>query len=225
MANQDSGQEPILNGITTGESSSTTNVYSRNPMPIEVHTKSGNPIEVNINSQLTTKDIYYTLCQRRDFTLTQLWQQCILMSVFLLLCISGYILIHIFLKELVTELQKLNRILFVISTIFSVIWVKIIAKRTQNHYKSYNQAISELEQNIQYATPKTKNYTNIHANTQNEIIYLYSYLLNILLGALIIGTGIYFNWEQENKSNLLLFIGLSLILPYKLIWIKICKLI
>lgn len=224
MANQDSGQEPILNGITTGESSSTTNVYSRNPMPIEVHTKSGNPIEVNINSQLTTKDIYYTLCQRRDFTLTQLWQQCILMSVFLLLCISGYILIHIFLKESVIELQKLNRLLFVISNIVSVIWV-IIAKYTQKYYKSYNQAISELEQNIQYATPKTKNYTNIHANTQNEIIYLYSYLLNILLGALIIGTGIYFNWEQENKSNLLLFIGLSLILPYKLIWIKICKLI
>lgn len=215
MANQDSGQEPILNGITTGESSSTTNVYSRNPMPIEVHTKSGNPIEVNINSQLTTKDIYYTLCQRRDFTLTQLWQQCILMSVFLLLCISGYILIHIFLKELVTELQKLNRILFVISTIVSVIWVKIIAKRTQNHYKSYNQAISELEQNIQYATLKTKNYTNTHANTQNEIKYLY--LSNILLGTLIIGIGIYINWEHENdRSNLLLlFIGLLPIIPYK----------
>lgn len=213
MANQDSGQEPILNGITTGESSSTTNVYSRNPMPIEVHTKSDNPIKVNINSKLTTKDIYYTLCQRRDFTLTQLWRQCILMIIFLLLCISVYILIHIFLKELVTELQKLNMRLFVISTIISVICV-FIAKRTQKDCESYNQAISKLEQNIQYAT--------LYANTQNEIIYLYSYLFNILLGALIIGTGIYINWEHGNKNNLLLFIGLLLIIPYKLIY-KICK--
>lgn len=87
MANQDSGQEPILNGITTGESSSTTNVYSRNPMPIEVHTKSDNPIEVNINSKLTTKDIYYTLCQRRNLEVSYLWQYFISFIAFSLLCL------------------------------------------------------------------------------------------------------------------------------------------
>ncbi len=146
MTNQDQKQTHIFN--TKSESSSTTNVYSRNPMPIEVHTKSDNPIEVNINSKLTTKDIYYTLCQRRNLEVSYLWQYFISFIAFSLLCfIIDIVLISKITPTAVFHIKILPFALEVIGLVCSILWT-YMAKKINTHHEKYEKAISDIERKV-----------------------------------------------------------------------------
>lgn len=126
-----------------------TNVFAKgNGMPIEVHTKSGNPIEVNINSQLTTKDIYYTLCQRRDLEVSHSWQCFILLSAFSLLCFTiDIILISKITPTAISHIKILPFVLEAIGIVCSILWIKT-AKKSNTRHEKYEKAISKIEKEV-----------------------------------------------------------------------------
>lgn len=133
-----------------GSLKTTTNVFAKGEgMPIEVHTKSGNPIEVNINSKLTTKDIYYTLCQRKNLEVSHSWQYFILLNAFSLLCFTiDIILISKITPTAVFHIKILPFALEGIGIACPILW-SYMAKRSNTRYEKYEKAISDIERNVQ----------------------------------------------------------------------------
>lgn len=115
-----------------------TNVFAKgNGMPIKVHT----------DSELTTKDIYYTLWRCRDFELSHLWQRSIFLSAFLLLCFTGYGVLILKIaeaSEYSLNLHILGGILGVVAGVFSCMWI-MMAKGSKAWYEKYEKDILAFE--------------------------------------------------------------------------------
>ena len=110
-----------------------------------IFVKENIPIEGNINSKLTTKDIYYTLCQRRDLEVSYLWQYFISFIAFSLLCfIIDIVLISKITPTAVSHIKILPFALEVIGCVCSILWI-YMAKKINTHHEKYEKAISDIE--------------------------------------------------------------------------------
>ncbi|WP_455637353.1 RipA family octameric membrane protein [Parabacteroides sp.] len=135
-----------------------TRVFARGKMPVEMY----------MNADLTSKDIYMNWWRCRDFELSYLWQRSIFLSGLLVLCFTGYgVLVLRMLDGLKAgydshDLQIINNlavIVCVLGFMFSTFWI-MMAKGSKAWHEKIEMAIDNYENN--YSLP-------VHSFTTEKI--------------------------------------------------------
>lgn len=127
----------------TGSASYDTQVFARGKMPVEIY----------MNADLTSKDIYMNWWRCRDFELSYLWQRSIFLSGLLVLCFTGYgVLVLRLLDGLKAgydfyALQVINNVAVIVCLlgfIFSTFWI-MMAKGSKAWHEKIEKAIDDYE--------------------------------------------------------------------------------
>lgn len=117
-----------------------------------------------LENKVSIKEIHETYWRCRDFELSHLWQRSIFLSVFLVLCFTGYGTLLINILSSKEDITLLNLLAFSISTIgiiFSCLWI-MMGKGSKAWYERYEQAILAFERNAKYSTPKATHIGGFH---------------------------------------------------------------
>lgn len=101
--------------------------------------------------QLSAKELRNDFYKCRDFELSNLWQRSIFLSVFLVLCFTGYGFVLVKMTELeenhILALPILNIIAIIIgilSLLFSILWI-MMGKGSKAWYEVYEAAICDID--------------------------------------------------------------------------------